>query len=121
MHQENFQQQFLTEESGDSDIKHYLFLVFQNWKWFALSVIIFLVGAYLLNRYTTPQYSVSGTLLIKESKQNASDEILKELDFFNGSVNIDNEIAVLRSHSLTRQVVDSLDLAVSVLDERYIP
>ncbi|MAE86572.1 MAG: hypothetical protein CMB80_27810 [Flammeovirgaceae bacterium] len=114
MNQDNFQQQFLIEESGESDIKHYLFLVIQNWKWFALSIVIFLTGAYLVNRYTTPQYSVSGTLLIKESKKNASDEILKELDFFNSSVNIDNEIAVLKSYSLTRQVVDSLNLFVSV-------
>ena len=43
-----------------------------------------------------------------------TDEILKELDFFNSSVNIDNEIAVLKSYSLTRQVVDSLNLFVSV-------
>ena len=102
----------MEEAGGDSPIKHYLFLSFQYWKLYLISIILSVTGAYLVNRYTVPQYSVSGTLLIKEQESNPTGEVLKELDIFNSAVNLNNEIAIMRSYSLTKRVVDSLELYV---------
>ncbi|MBR09129.1 MAG: hypothetical protein CMP48_15785 [Rickettsiales bacterium] len=108
------QQYLLDESDGESPIKHYLFLSFQYWKFYLISVILCLAGAYLVNRYTIPQYSVSGTLLIKDQESNPTGEVLKELDIFNSAVNLNNEIAIMRSHSLTKRVVDSLELYIRI-------
>ncbi len=105
----------MMEDDNDSVIKHYLFVILRNWKWFALSILIALIAAYIVNRYTTPLYSVNATLLIKDKDKNPSAEALKELELFSSSVNIENEIAILQSFSLTKRVVDSLKLYLAIV------
>lgn len=91
-----------------------------NWYWFILSLIIFLGGAYIYLRYSTPTYQVQTKLLVKDddsknggmssSLANASASTLGLISNSNG---IDNEIEILQSHTLAAQVARDLKLYVS--------
>ena len=48
------------------DLKGIIFKYSQYWYYFILSIILFTTIAFLSNRYTTPEYSVSTTLLIRD-------------------------------------------------------
>ena len=82
---------------------------------FALTTAISLFGAYLYLRYAVPIYEVSSKLLIKsEGNKNAGTTgDLEGMLLFQKSVNLDNEIEILRSQSMMERVVKSLGLQVS--------
>jgi capsular exopolysaccharide synthesis family protein len=81
---------------------------------FILSISFALLGGYVYLRYSIPQYSSNGVLLIKDdkSKSNRGNDKFEEL-FSNSSVNnIQAEMELIKSKSLMRRVVDRLGLSV---------
>ena len=85
-----------------------------NWQWFLLSLIIFVCGAFIYLRYTEPVYKVSARILIKDKTKNRKpNEMLanvEDLGFLTNSTGIDNEIEVLQSRILLRDVVKDLKI-----------
>ena len=85
-----------------------------NWQWFVLSLIIFMCGALIYLRYAEPVYQVSARMLIKdENKSNNPAQMLagvEDLGFLSNSTGIDNEVEVLQSRMLLRDVVKDLKL-----------
>ena len=85
-----------------------------NWQWFLLSLIICICAAFIYLRYTEPVYKVSARMLIKdENKQNNPAQMLagvEDLGFLSNSTGINNEIEVLKSRILLREVVKDLKL-----------
>lgn len=90
-------------------------LVVLNWQYFLYSLIIFVSGAILYLRYTEPTYKLSARILIKEDdkKSNNASQLLSnmmEVGFVSNSSGIDNEVEVIRSRVLMRDVVRQLHL-----------
>jgi len=56
----------------DFNLKELLLKYFRYWYWFVLCFIVFTVFAYVLLRYSVPQYDVSSTILISQ-EDNLSD------------------------------------------------
>lgn len=87
------------------------------WKWFVLSAFIALVGAYVYLRYTTPKYGITTTILIKDDKKGGfSNEMaaFSDLNLINGvKSSVDNEIVILKSKTLTENVVEQLGFNIS--------
>ena len=89
-----------------------------NWHYFLLSLLICVVSAWLYLRYTEPTYSISARLLIKSEDnrriRNASQMLSNMMDggFMSKSAGIENEIEVLKSRVLIREVVKDLKLYV---------
>ena len=85
-----------------------------NWQYFLFSLIIFVCGALLYLRYTEPTYKVSARLLIKDQdkKRNANQMLsnMMDLGIMTNSSGIDNEVEVLQSRVLLRDVVKDLKL-----------
>ena len=87
-----------------------------NWQYFLFSLIIFICGAFLYLRYTEPTYKVSARLLIKgdesRMRRNTSQMLsnMTDLGFMTNSSGLDNEVEVLQSRVLLRDVVKSLKL-----------
>ena len=87
-----------------------------NWQYFLFSLIIFICGAFLYLRYTEPTYKVSARLLIKNDesrmRRNPAQMLsnMTELGFMTNSSGIDNEVEVLQSRVLLRDVVKELNL-----------
>ncbi len=92
-----------------------------NWQWFLLSLIIFVCGAFIYLRYTAPVYQVSARMLIKdEAKKSKNNQMLasvEDLGFLTNSTGIDNEVEVLQSRILLRDVVKDLKLYVEYRTE----
>ena len=92
-----------------------------NWHWFLLSLIIFICGALIYLRYTEPVYEISARMLVKDQgrKNNANQMLanVEDLGFLTNSSGIDNEIEVLQSRVLLRDVVKDLKLYVEYRHE----
>jgi tyrosine-protein kinase Etk/Wzc len=88
-----------------------------HWKWFVLSLIVAMAGAYVYMRYEKPQYKLETTILIKDDKKGGiSSEMNSFVDLgILGGIknNVDNEIEVLKARTLIKSVVLELDLNVS--------
>ena len=85
-----------------------------NWQYFLFSLIILVCGSLLYLRYTDPTYKVSARLLIKDQdkKRNANQMLsnMMDLGIMTNSSGIDNEVEVLQSRVLMRDVVKDLKL-----------
>ena len=90
------------------DIKGIFFSYMTYWYFFLLSIIFFVFLGFLINRYTVPEYSVSSTLLIRDDSntQLGAENILEGLELFSGKKNLKNEIVILKSYSVTEQIVE---------------
>ena len=75
----------------------------------------------------TPVYNISATVLIKDDKKGGSSNNVAGLDelglsgLITSSQSIDNEIEVLRSKTLVKEVVNYLNLYVTYQDDDQIP
>ena len=109
------------------NIQEILFRYLIHWPWFVASVIVCVALAWGYLRLTTPIYNVSATVLIKDEKKGGGANMSSELEkmgmngFVSSSGNIENEIEVLSSRTLAREVVSSLGLFVTYMDEDRFP
>ena len=88
-----------------------------RWKWFALSALLALALAYAYLKYATPIYKASTIIMLKDdAKGGAINEfsILSDLDL-SVKDNVENEVEVLRSRTLSEKVIEKLNLDVSYL------
>ena len=108
-------QEKITEKEGVIDVKSVILKYIHFWYYFVISVLLCLFVAFLYNRYSKPIYSVSTTLLIRDdsNSQLGAENLLEGLELFSGKTNLKNEIAILKSYSITQQVVKDLDLGIS--------
>lgn len=98
------------------DLRNELDKFVRHWKWFVLAVFLSVFVGFMYLRYTTPQYKVSSSLLIKDEESSLSSELSAFQDFgmFGGNQsNILNEIQILKSRSLSLTVIKDLKLNVS--------
>ena len=76
---------------------------------------------------STPVYNISATVLIKDDKKGGSAGMLSGLEslgldgMISSSQNIDNEIEVLRSKTIVKEVVEDLGLYISYADKDEFP
>ena len=98
-----------------------LFKYIIRWPWFIASVIFCLVCAWLYLKTITPVYNISASMIIKDNKKggNTGNDLsaFEDLGIISSSQNIDNEIEILRSKSLIKDVVSELELYISCSGE----
>ncbi|MDR0683288.1 MAG: polysaccharide biosynthesis tyrosine autokinase [Dysgonamonadaceae bacterium] len=106
-------EQLVNEEVSFAEIFfHYL----NYWKWFVFSVILCLFIAFVYLRFTTKEYNISSKVLIKDDKKGQTSldmNAFSDLGLMPKIGTFDNEIEVLLSKSLLKEVVDSLKIGVS--------
>ncbi len=99
------------------NLKQFLFLCLYNWKWFVISVIICLGLAFLYIKHTAPTYTRNALVMIrtdeKGTSMSANSAMLQDLGINNGNSPVDNEIAIIGSPDLMRDVVRRLRLNIS--------
>lgn len=104
----------LQNSSGGINVKDLAYLCLAKWYWFVISVVV-VVGATIFYLLTTPPvYTRSASLLIKEdSKGNSLTDatgVLGNMDIFQTSTNVNNEIQAIQSPSVMYDVVKRLRL-----------
>ena len=109
------------------DVKELLFKYLIHWPWFVGAVVACLIAAWVYLYMSTPVYNISATVLIKDDKKGGSAGMLSGLEslgldgMISPSQNIDNEIEVLRSKTIVKEVVENLGLYISYTDEDEFP
>lgn len=86
--------------------------ILRNWYWIALSVIVCYGAATYVNRYTSPKYSASGTIIINDERKSTAELLINALDRFNARRNIENEIAILKSYRMAYKAISELDFDI---------
>ena len=105
------------------DVKELLFKYLIHWPWFVGAVVACLIAAWVYLYVSTPVYNISATVLIKDDKKGGSAGMLSGLEslgldgMISSSQNIDNEIEVLRSKTIVKEVVEDLGLYISYADK----
>ncbi len=103
---------FIQEES--IDLRKFLFKILYNWYWFAIAMFIALVGAYMVNRYATPQYSVTSTIIVRDDTKagkgqlSGYENIIEGMDIFRSKKNIYNEMGILQSYTMAYKALSEL-------------
>ena len=110
------------EEEKAVDYKTIIFEYFLYWPVILTFLVLTLAGAYVYLRYQAPVYSVSSTVLIKQgdkTKYNASSALasMQDLGMLSMANNFDNELEILRSYTLTKKVVDALNLYIDYKED----
>ena len=109
------------ETSSEVTINEIIKPYIRKWWWFILSVLLMLAVAIFYIKTATPVYDITSTALIKDTKKTPSADmgILSQLGGFGsvGTNSIENEIEVLKSKTLMRDVVTNLGLQTSIVNK----
>ncbi len=98
-----------------------------HWPWFVVSVLACLIGAWVYLHFQTPVYQVSASIMIKDDKKGGGGGSTSDLEnlgiggMITSTQSIDNEIEVLRSKTILKEVVNNLELYITYYDEDEFP
>lgn len=107
-----------------TSITDIIFEYLRYWKWFIVSILVFLTIGAIVILVTQKEYKSSLSILLNEdkgtSKASAAEFDLDALGLLSTTNNIENEVAILSSPDLMRSVVDTLNLqAVYYINKRF--
>lgn len=104
----------LDEHEEKIDYRELLFKYLIHWPWFVASVITCIVVAAVYLYLSTPVYNVTASIMIKDESKGGNTagtlSAFEDINLFSSGKNIDNEIEVLHSKSLLKDVVCELQL-----------
>ena len=112
-----------SKTSEDSiDLKELFFSLIAQWKIIACCVVLSLICALLYLRITPDTYSVDAMVQVEDSKGAASAALLGDLSKVSGGLSqkspADPEIEILRSRMVLGQVIQNLNLDISIKDNQ---
>ncbi len=112
-------------EEENIDWKALLFKCFLHWPWFLGSIAICIICAWMYLHFATPIYKTTASVLIKEEDKKNSKNMnglsdLTQLGIFSSTQNFDNEIEVLRSKTLIKNVIEELNLNTNYYQKKGI-
>lgn len=102
------------------DFKRVLSRAIRFWYVIVVSLGIAFAIAFYNNRYTSKEYTVSASILIKEMQETGGAEILYKNSLIDPYRNYLNEPYIIRSYPLIEGVVRDLNFHISFLQEGYI-
>ena len=124
MSDERYDDLFQVENEKPVDYKAILFEYLMYWPWFVACLLVCLAGAWCYLRYQAPVYNVNATVLIKQgdknkpSGQSASLEAMQDLGMLSMASNFDNEVEIIQSRTLLKEVVNALNLNITYTEKR---
>ena len=117
---ENKTYQGQDKDDQSIDIKSLVYIFLNHWYLFLICVIIALGAGWLYNRYSTSEFQVSGTVLVKDHNSSLDPTSFISRSNYYSSQNLENELAILKSYTLCEQVVKKMDLEVSYYENGNI-
>ena len=106
------------EETEEVSIGDLFYKFIPYWPYFVLLLILTMTGAWIYLRYKMPVYQTSATILIKDDKNaTPASELASAFDMFGAKKNVENEVEVLQSKTLMKEVVENLHLYAPVFVE----
>jgi tyrosine-protein kinase Etk/Wzc len=88
------------------------------WPVFFAFAVLLISGAFIYLRYATPKYQATASLIIKDqNKGNIDSKLMESLNFISQKKIIENEIEVLKSRTIIKDVVIKLYLYAPIYRE----
>ncbi|MBO7617814.1 MAG: polysaccharide biosynthesis tyrosine autokinase [Bacteroidales bacterium] len=106
------------QQSSDEqsvDIKQLIYICLSHWYLFVIGVVVALAAGFIINRYKPNVYQTSGTVLIKNDQGFDPTALMTNLS--TGKSNVENEMAILRSYTLTERTVKKMNLEVTYYEK----
>ena len=97
------------QEEETLDLKVLIIKVLSYWYLFVIGVFVALVLGFVYNRYTPSTYQTTSSVFIKEDKMGIDPTSMMTGLTFKSNINIDNEIGILKSFSLTERTLKELE------------
>ena len=107
------------EKEDQFDFLKEFFKYFFFWKYFLLSISIFLFFAFLINRYTPKVFVTNAKIQILDKKQNNFEMPSAENLFANSKINLENEIETIKSSAILTEVIENLNLNLFIELNNY--
>ena len=112
--------------SNNIDYKKIFYRLYSYRKLYIVSFIIFILFAFFYNRFSTVKYKNSAIIYISNDNQNAllgssPNDMFQGLGLLSSKNIIDNEVEIIKSFSLTKKVIDRLDLKINYFSTRNTP
>ena len=101
-------------DSPSFDYRLEFFKYFFYWKYFVVSILFFSASSYLFVRYSTKIYNTNAKIKIIDKKDSALELPSASEIFSNSKINLENEIEVLKSYPILKELCLQLDLHFSV-------
>src|SRR5690606_10185894 len=99
------------------DLLAWVYKILAHWYWFVAWVILMVFAGWLYLRYTTPVYQTTAKLLVVDEKRGGGLLSGGIMDDFGGMMgmksNVDNEVEVLKTFDLMREVVGVLNAHIT--------
>lgn len=87
-----------------------------KWKWILLSVVLAMLAAFIYLRYAERVFQVNSSIVLKDQNDRrirGGNAVFSSMDLVGTVSNVDNEIEVMRSKSLIRSTINTLNLHTS--------
>ena len=126
MKENSYENNINEQDEEKVNYQELLFRYIIHWPWYMVSVLICLIGAWGYLYFQTPVYQVSASIMIKDDKKggNSGSADLENLGLggvITSTQSIDNEIEVLRSKTILKEVVNNLELYITYYDKDKFP
>ena len=104
----------VSNNTNNFNFKKEIFKYLYFWKYFIISIVVFLLIGFLNLRYSKKTYTSTAKIKIID-KSKSSFELPSGTDIFNTSkINLENELEIIKSAPILSQVVKNLNLNISV-------
>lgn len=100
------------------DIKGLLSGYMAKWYYFAISIAVCVALAFLYGKVKKPEYEVRANVLIAQENSNPLANVGGLSGLFGSNGNVDDEVFILTSHSLYRDVVKQLGANVTHIEKK---
>lgn len=111
----------MTNSKTGLRLQEFLYLCLENWIWFVLSIVVCLACAFIYLKKTAPTYQKSAAILIKTDSQgrtvSSNAAMFEDLGISTGNSSTNDEVQIIMSPDLMRDVVRRLNLDMSYSTE----
>ena len=94
------------------DFKKIIFVFYNFWYWFVLSILFLFFLTYMYNRYSDFLYTSTAKILIQTNKSSSINKMLYEVDQFKLETSLNDELMVIKSYPLVLQTILDLNFDI---------
>lgn len=114
----NVEEEFAALAEKRIDVISILLKYLSYWKWFVLSVVLFLMIAVMYIFFTLPKYEIATSIVFKDDQRGGGVtelNVFKEMGVVTRRSNVDNEVEILKKSLIVESVVRELGLHISYI------
>src|SRR5665647_467942 len=106
---------YYPEQHNTFDFKKFFYKIVQNWYWFAISIFLGLIIAWLYNLYSAEEYSIHSSLIVNEYETGIKRLSLTQNNNNDRNVNVlgQDHAGRLKSHLISLNTLISLGWNIS--------